>query len=143
MRNLIAAVEDRLTHLRQTRCGEVAEITGKNHATISRDREELGQWRANELILIARSDPALRSAIIEAISPQQTQTDPGDAFHNVVSELGQMADLSRTISQAIADRSVDAEEARIILQDAYVLAEFMRNTLIPSLEHLRRSREGR
>ena len=143
MRNLIAAVEQRLGELRQTRCGELADITGKNHATISRDREELGQWRANELILIARTDPALRGAIIEAISPQQEQADPGDAFHNVVSELGQMADLSRTISQAIADRSVDADEARVILQDAYVMAEFMHNTLIPSLERLHRSREKR
>lgn len=140
MRNLIAAVEERLTVLRQTRCGDLAEVTGKNHATISRDREELGQWRANELILIARTDPALRSAIIEAISPQQDQGDPGDAFLNVVSELGQMADLSRTISQAIADRSVDADEAKVILQDAYVMAEFMHNTLIPSLERLKRSR---
>ena len=143
MRNLMAAVEQRLTELRQTRCGEMAEVTGKNHATISRDREGLGQWRANELILIARTDPALRSAIIEAISPPQDQRESGDAFHNVVSELGQMADLSRTISQAIADRSVDADEAKVILQDAYVMAEFMHNTLIPSLERLRRSSDRR
>jgi hypothetical protein len=139
----MAAVEQRLGELRQTRCGELADITGKNHATISRDRGELGQWRANELILIARTDPALRGAIIEAISPQQDQADPGDAFLHVVSELGQMAGLSRTISQAIADRSVDAEEARVILQDAYVMAEFMQNTLIPSLERLRRPRDQR
>ncbi len=139
----MAAVEQRLGELRQTRCSELADITGKNHATISRDREELGQWRANELLLIARTDPTLRSAIIEAISPTREQLDPGDAFLNVVSELGQMASLSRTISQAIADRSVDADEARVILQDAYVMAEFMHNTLIPSLERLRRSREKR
>jgi hypothetical protein len=138
----MAAVEQRLTELRQQRCGDLAEITGKNHATISRDREELGQWRANELILIARTDPALRSAMIEAISPQ-APGDPGDAFLNVVHKLGQMADLSRTISEAIADRTVDADEARVILQDAYLMAEFMQHTLIPSLERLRRSRETR
>jgi hypothetical protein len=135
----MAAVEERLAELRQTRCGELAELTGKNHATISRDRDELGQWRANELILIARSDPALRSAIIEAISPQPP-ADAGDAFLNVVHKLGQMADLSRTISQAIADRMVDADEARVILQDAYVMVEFMQRTLIPSLEQLKRHR---
>lgn len=139
----MAAVEERLTVLRQTRCGDLAEITGKNHATISRDREELGQWRANELLLIARADAPLRSAIIEALSPARQPSDSGDAFHNVVSELGQMADLSRTISESIADRSVDADEARIILQDVYVMVEFMQDTLIPSLEHLRRSREKR
>jgi hypothetical protein len=138
VRNLLNAVEERLNLLRQTRCAELAKAIDKNHATISRDRDKLNQWRADELLVIARSDPPLRNAIIEALSPEVDRPHNLNVFRAVVEELGQMAALSKSISDSIADLAVDRDEARVILQDLYVMDEFMRQTLIPALEHMQR-----
>jgi hypothetical protein len=138
LRNLIAKVEERLTFLRQTKCAELAKAIEKNHATVSRDRENLGQWRAEELLIIARVDPHLRHAVIEAISPGLKSTENPDVFRTVVEELGQMAALSKTISLSIADSNIDADEARVILQDVHMMVEFMSQTLIPVLERAHR-----
>ena len=127
-------VEERLTFLRQTKCAELAKVIDKNHATVSRDRENLGQWRADELLAIAHDDPHLRHAVIEAISPGIHRVENSDVFRTVVEELGQMAALSKTISLSIADSNIDAEEARVILHDVHLMVEFMSQTLIPVLE---------
>ena len=127
-------VEERLTFLRQSKCAELAKTIDKNHATVSRDRENLGQWRADELLAIALTDAHLRHAVIEAISPGLNRAENPDVFRTVVEELGQMAALSKTISLSIADSNIDAEEARVILQDVHLMVEFMSQTLIPVLE---------
>lgn len=134
MKNLMVKVEERLTFLRQTKCAELAKAIDKNHATVSRDRENLGQWRADELLTIAHDDPHLRHAVIEAISPGIQRVENSDVFRTVVEELGQMAALSKTISLSIADSNIDADEARVILQDVHLMVEFMSQTLIPVLE---------
>ena len=134
MKNLMVKVEERLTFLRQTKCAELAKAIDKNHATVSRDRENLGQWRADELLTIAHDDPHLRHAVIEAISPGMQRVENSDVFRTVVEELGQMAALSKTISLSIADSNIDADEARVILQDVHLMVEFMSQTLIPVLE---------
>lgn len=127
-------VEERLTFLRQTKCAELAKAIDKNHATVSRDRENLGQWRADELLVIALIDPHLRHAIMEAISPEINRSETADVFRTVVEELGQMAALSKTISLSIADSRIDADEARVILQDVHMMVQFMSQSLIPALE---------
>jgi hypothetical protein len=127
-------VEERLTFLRQTKCAELAKAIDKNHATVSRDRENLGQWRADELLAIALIDPHLRHAIMEAISPGINRPETTDVFRTVVEELGQMAALSKTISLSIADSRIDADEARVILQDVHMMVQFMSQSLIPALE---------
>ena len=134
MRNLMVKVEERLTYLRQTKCAELAKVIDKNHATVSRDRENLGQWRADELLAIAHDDPHLRHAIMEAISPAVNRSETTDVFRTVVEELGQMAALSKTISLSIADSRIDADEARVILQDVHMMVQFMSQSLIPALE---------
>jgi hypothetical protein len=133
-------VEERLTFLRQTKCAEIAKAIDKNHATVSRDRENFGQWRADELLAIALIDPNLRHAIIEAISPGLQRPENVDVFRTVVEELGQMAALSKTISLSIADSNIDADEARVILQDVHMMVEFMSQTLIPALERAHKRR---
>ena len=140
VRNPHQVIEDRLNLLRQTRCSEIARMLGKSHATISRDRESLGQWRADELLTIATQDPELRRALTLALSGENPAARQSDPFVSVVEELSQMASLSQTISGAIADLRIDGKEADAILRDVFRMVTFLQDTLIPSLERMRDQR---
>lgn len=133
-------IEERLALLRRTQCSELAKWLGKSHATVSRDRAAFGQWRADELLTIAGQDAELRHALLAALQPPATPANDADTFRSVVEELGQMAALSKTISMAIADQRIDAQEARNILQDVYRMVAFIERSLIPSLERMRDQR---
>jgi hypothetical protein len=137
VRNPHQVVEDRLNLLRQTRCSEIARLLGKSHATISRDRGSLSQWRADELLTIAAHDPELCQALSLALTGENPAARQFDPFVSVVEELSQMASLSQTISGAIADQRIDAKEAEAILHDVYRMVSFLNGTLIPSLERMR------
>ncbi len=132
------AVNQRLELLRQSRCSELAKLLGKNHATLSRDRGELKQWRADELLIIGALDPELRHAVIVALNQQDDLNSVPDAFRTVVDGLSKMASLSQTIALAIADQRVDAKEARLILNDVHRMTAFIQKVLIPSLESLQK-----
>jgi hypothetical protein len=130
------AVNQRLELLRQTRCSELAKLLGKNHATLSRDRGDLKQWRADELLILGAIDPELRHAVISALNQHDHIDNIPNTFRTVVDGLSEMATLSQTIALAIADQRVDAQEARLILSNIHRMNTFIQKILIPSLESL-------